>query len=88
MSKIIIVDTGSSNILRLKKAVEIFENNVEVTNNSNKILSADKFFFPGVGDFKKVMDNLEKNKLTETLMKTREKKNTSFWYLSRFTIIF
>ena len=74
MSKIIIVDTGSSNILSLKKAVEIFDDNVEVTTNSNKILSADKIFFPGVGAFKKVMDNLEKNKLTETLMKTREKK--------------
>ena len=74
MSKIIIVDTGSSNILSLKKAVEIFDNNVEVTTNSNKILSADKILFPGVGAFKKVMDNLEKNKLTETLMKTRDKK--------------
>ena len=74
MSKIIIINTGSSNILSLKKAVEIFDNNVEVTTNSNKILSADKIFFPGVGAFKKVMDNLEKNKLTETLMKTRDKK--------------
>ena len=89
MSKIIIVDTGSSNILSLKKAVEIFDNNVEVTTNSNKILSADKILFPGVGAFKKVMDNLEKNKLTETLMKTREKKipllvelETSFKILS------
>ena len=74
MSKIIIIDTGSSNILSLKKAVEIFNSNVEVTTNSNKILSANKIFFPGVGAFKKVMDNLETNKLTETLMKIREKK--------------
>ena len=74
MSKIIIVDTGSSNILSLKRAVEIFDSNVEVTTNSKKILSASKIFFPGVGAFKKVMENLEKNKLTETLLKTREKK--------------
>ncbi len=74
LSKIIIVDTGSSNILSLKRAVEIFDDNVEVTTNSNKILSANKIFFPGVGAFKKVMEKLEKNKLTETLIKTRDKK--------------
>ena len=74
MNKIIIVDTGSSNILSLKRAIEIFDSNVEVTTNPIKILSANKIFFPGVGAFKKVMENLEKNKLAETLIKTREKK--------------
>ena len=70
MSKIIIVDTGSSNILSLKKAVEIFDNNVEVTIDSNKILSADKIFFPGVGAFKKVMDNLDIEEATEVVEET------------------
>tara|TARA_B100000700_G_scaffold323545_1_gene427561 strand:+ start:2265 stop:2930 length:666 start_codon:yes stop_codon:yes gene_type:complete len=74
LRKIVIIDTGSSNILSLKRAVEIFDSNVEVSTNSNTILSASKIFFPGVGAFKKVMEKLEQNKLAETLIKTREKK--------------
>ena len=35
-------------------------------------------FFSGVGAFKKVMEKLEKNKLTETLIKTREIKKYHF----------
>ena len=74
MEKIIIINTGSSNILSLKRAVEEFNKNVIVSDDPQTILSANKIFFPGVGAFKKVMDDLEKNKLTETLMKTRDKK--------------
>ena len=73
MKKIVIIDTGSSNILSLKRAVEKFHPNVDVTTNSDMILSANKIFFPGVGAFKNVMKNLEKIKLVETLIKTKEK---------------
>ena len=74
MQKIDIIDTGSSNILSLKRAVEIFNSNVNVTTDSKEILSAQKIFFPGVGAFKKVMENLERKKLVETLIKVKEKK--------------
>ncbi len=74
MEKIVIIDTGSSNILSLKRAVEIFNSNVSVTSNSQAILSANKIFFPGVGAFKKVMKTLEARKLIETLIKAKEKK--------------
>ena len=58
--KVVIIDTGSSNILSLKKAVEIFHSDVKVTTEPNSILSAQKIFFPGVGAFKKVMKSLNK----------------------------
>ncbi len=74
MEKIVIIDTGSSNILSLKRAVESFNSNVDVTTDSKTILSANKIFFPGVGAFKKVMENLESRKLVETLNKVKEKK--------------
>ena len=72
--EIVIIDTESSNILSLKKAVEIFHPNVKVTNDPQAILSAQKIFFPGVGAFKKVMQDLETKKLTETLIKAKNKE--------------
>ena len=74
MEKIVIINTGSSNILSLKRAVGEFNPNVAVTEDSKTILSAHKIFFPGVGAFKKVMETVEKRKLIETLHQVKEKK--------------
>lgn len=74
MDKVVIIDTESSNILSLKRAVEIYQPKVEVTTNSDKILKANKIFFPGVGAFKKVMKTLEAKKLTTTLKEANKKK--------------
>ena len=74
MKKIVIIDTGSSNILSLKRAIEIFHSNVNVTIDPQTILSANKIFFPGVGAFKKVMEYIEKKKLNETIERVKEKK--------------
>ena len=73
MKKVVIIDTGSINFLSLKRAIEIFHSNVDVTIESNSILSANKIFFPGVGAFKKVMETLEKRKLIEVLIKAKNK---------------
>ena len=74
VEKIVIIDTGSSNILSLKRAVENFNPNLSISSDSKIILSADKVFFPGVGAFKKVMNTLVERKLIETLKKVKEKK--------------
>ena len=74
MDKIVIIDTGSSNILSLKRAIEKFNQNVHVTVDSKTIMSANKVFFPGVGAFKQVMKTLNERKLIETLKKIKEKK--------------
>ena len=72
MKKIVIIDTQSSNILSLHRAVKIFNSNVEVSTDPKEILTANKIFFPGVGAFKKVMQSLEKRNLTKTLIKAKE----------------
>ena len=74
MEKIIIINTGSSNILSLKRSVEEFNKNVIVSDDPQTILSANKIFFPGVGAFKKVMEYIEKKKLNETIERVKEKK--------------
>tara|TARA_B100001029_G_C15054273_1_gene453118 strand:+ start:73 stop:723 length:651 start_codon:yes stop_codon:yes gene_type:complete len=74
LEKIIIINTGSSNILSLKRAVEEFNKNVIVSDDPQTILSANKIFFPGVGAFKKVMEYIEKKKLNETIERVKEKK--------------
>tara|TARA_Y100001936_G_C16084679_1_gene680726 strand:+ start:77 stop:727 length:651 start_codon:yes stop_codon:yes gene_type:complete len=74
LKKIVIVDTESSNILSLKRAIETFNSNVLVTTDSKLILSAHKVFFPGVGAFKKVMEKLKTRKLIEILNKVKERE--------------
>ena len=71
--KISIIDTGCSNILSLKRAVELFNNNVIITEDPKTILSSNKIFFPGVGAFRKVMKSLEAKKIFETLKMAEEK---------------
>ena len=51
MNKIVIINTGSSNLLSLKRAIELFDQNVVISDNADQILSASRVFFPGVGAF-------------------------------------
>ena len=74
MKKIVIIDTGSSNILSLKRAIETFQFNTIVTTDKNEILSANKIFFPGVGAFRKVMEYLNDKRLVEILLNIKEKR--------------
>ena len=56
--KITIINTGSGNILSIKRAFERWEAIVDITNEKEKILSASKLVLPGVGAFKNVIDSL------------------------------
>ena len=80
--KISIIDTGCSNILSLKRAVELFNNNVIITEDPKTILSSNKIFFPGVGAFRQVMKSLEAKKIFETL-KMAEEKNSIIDYMAK-----
>ena len=44
MKKIVIIDTGTSNILSLKRAIMSFDQNVIVADDQKTILSANKLF--------------------------------------------
>ena len=52
MSQIIIINSGSGNILSLKRAIEICDKKVKVSENYDEILNAKRVFLPGVGSFK------------------------------------
>ena len=73
MSKIIIINSGSGNLLSLKRAIEIFDNDVKISENSNEILNAKKVFLPGVGAFQNCIQSLNDKKLTDTIIKLKEK---------------
>ncbi|EHP86586.1 imidazole glycerol phosphate synthase subunit HisH [Methanotorris formicicus] len=56
---ITIIDYNAGNLRSIKKAVELYERNVVITNDKEEILSADKVILPGVGNFGDAMKNLE-----------------------------
>ena len=73
MSKIIIINSGSGNLLSLKRAIEIFDNDVKISENSSEILNAKKIFLPGVGAFQNCIQSLKDKKLIDTIIKLKEK---------------
>ncbi len=64
---LVIIDYNAGNLRSIKKAVELFSNNVVITNNPETILSADKVILPGVGNFGNAMQNLSKKHNNYTL---------------------
>ena len=46
MNKIVIIDTGSGNILSLKRAIEMFHNDVVISEDSKTILFVKCVFMP------------------------------------------
>ena len=58
MQKVVIVDYGMGNINSVKKQLERTSVHVTVSSEISVIHGADKLILPGVGHFKKAMDNL------------------------------
>jgi len=68
--KIVIVDYGIGNVQSIFNALSQFKNvNTTVSDNQSEILNADGLILPGVGAYKKAMDELEKRNLPDTLKK-------------------
>lgn len=59
MQNIVIIDYGMGNINSIKKQLECFDVNVVVSSRVEDVISADKIILPGVGHFKRAMDNLK-----------------------------
>ena len=57
--KIAIIDYGVGNLYSLKKALDNFDSNVFITEDPEKIYSADAIILPGVGSFKAGMEGLK-----------------------------
>lgn len=70
MTKISIIDYGSSNLLSVYKALKFVSNanyEINVTNNRKEILNSDKIVFPGQGAIFDCMKNLKKRNLDHTI---------------------
>lgn len=65
-----IVDYGMGNLRSLKNAFEFLGEEVSVTSSSQKIAKAKKIVLPGVGNFGKAVENLNKQKITPVLKKS------------------
>ena len=74
MSKIVIINSGSGNLLSLKRAISIFNKNVIISDNPKEINSASKIFLPGVGAFKNCIEYLKKKKLIDTITRLKERQ--------------
>ena len=73
---IAIIDYDAGNIKSVEKALLALGQEVEVTSDREKILSADKVILPGVGAFGDAMANLRESGLDEVMeMKIYDSNN-------------
>jgi glutamine amidotransferase len=66
-NNIIIIDYGIGNIKSIYNAIKINGYNPIISNDTKKILNADRIILPGVGAFRVGMENLQNFGLTETI---------------------
>ncbi len=64
---IVIVDYGMGNLNSVKRKLDRLKTDSIVSSDPNQIQEASKLILPGVGHFKKAMDNLQKRELIPVL---------------------
>ena len=67
---VVIIDYGLGNLRSVKNRFNQFAENVIISRDINVIKSADKLILPGVGSFKKGIENLRSFGLLEVLNKS------------------
>jgi len=70
MSKVVVLDYGSSNLRSVAKALETVagsDHSIAVSNNAKTILAADKVVFPGQGAIGQAMSHLKEQKLDSVI---------------------
>ena len=72
--KVSIINTGSGNILSIKRAFEKCGAEVNMAEKKEDILSAYRLVLPGVGAFKNAMDNLNLIKFFDTISESKFKE--------------
>jgi glutamine amidotransferase len=71
---IAIIDYGAGNIFSVANAFKKLNIEIELTNDRDTILSADKVVLPGVGSFADAMANIKKYNLTNTIYDVIDKE--------------
>tara|TARA_B100000886_G_C20426918_1_gene494655 strand:+ start:4328 stop:4942 length:615 start_codon:yes stop_codon:yes gene_type:complete len=64
---IVIVNYGLGNLRSIQKSCNLISSKIIVSSNPQDIDNADKIILPGVGFFKKAMENLKSKRLLEVL---------------------
>ena len=70
MGNIIIINYGMGNLNSIKKKLTHLKVNAVISSNPNDILNADKLILPGVGHFKKAIENLKALNLFNVINET------------------
>ena len=65
--KIVIIDYGAGNMASVKNALERLNIQVVLSNSAEEIASADKVIFPGVGEARHAMTNINEYNLANTI---------------------
>lgn len=65
--KIVIVDYEMGNLFSVYKKISLLDVKVDISSDINKIRNADKIILPGVGNFAKAMQNINKLNLHNIL---------------------
>lgn len=63
----VIIDYDAGNIKSVEKALQALGETVEITDDAEKILAADRVILPGVGAFGDAMENLNKRNLVPVI---------------------
>jgi imidazole glycerol-phosphate synthase subunit HisH len=64
---VVIVDYGMGNLHSVQKKLKHLNTNPEIVSDPKKLLDADRIILPGIGHFKKAMENLSALNLLDTL---------------------
>lgn len=72
--KVVIVNYGLGNLRSINSAIEKVGYKAEISDDKKKIENCDRIILPGVGAFKKGMENLKKKNLIEVLNKCYAEK--------------
>ena len=76
--EVLIIDYGMGNIYSLHNALRYLGAKVQISDDPSKISKAKILMLPGVGSFKKAMQQIKKKKIDEALFLANEKGNFIF----------
>lgn len=74
MKKIIIVDYGMGNLFSIKSAINKLGYTSNISSSEKEIIDATHIILPGVGEFRKAMDNLKKLSLDRVIIQLSKNK--------------
>ena len=76
--KITIIDYGMGNIASLKNAFTYLGAEVVVTDDPEKIKNSNYVILPGVGSFKRAMEQIKRRNIDDAIIETAKKGNYIF----------